>query len=130
MSSVAFAEAARSLGAATRRLGFDAPAFRSPPRRPGIGRTIRRRSDGSCIVSVRIADRPLAATIADMIDGIIVANTPVANTPVANTPARNTPPHAASIVELRDHLWAAASHLLAGEASDAGAIDLTHRLAA
>ncbi len=125
MSSVAFAEAARSLGAATRRLGFDAPAFRSPPRRPGIGRTIRRRSDGSCIVSVRIADRPLAATIADMIDGIIVANTPV-----ANTPARNTPPHAASIVELRDHLWAAASHLLAGEASDAGAIDLTHRLAA
>lgn len=102
MSSVAFAEAARCLGGTTRRMGFEAPTFRSPPRRPGVQRTIRRRPDGSCIVSVRIADRPLAATIADMIDGIVAANSPVQ-------------PSTTSVGELRDQLWAAASHLVAND---------------
>lgn len=117
MSSVAFAEAARCLAATARRSGFDAPAFRSPPRGAGKSRTIRRRPDGSCIVSVRIADRPLAATIADMIDGIIATNSQTVDD--------------VRLAQLRDLLWAASSHLLGSHADDSSPVtSLTDRLAA
>ncbi len=99
MSSVEFAQAARSLGAATRAAGFDVPAFRSPPRQPGLNRSLRRRPDGSCIISVRIADRPLAATIADMIDGVVAANDL----------------QGSEAARLRDDLWAVTTHLLGSE---------------
>ncbi len=131
MSSVAFAEAARCLGATARRAGFDAPTFRSPPRRPGVQRSIRRRADGSCIVSVQIADRPLAATIADMIDGIIAANT--GPTRSGSGSAKGTA-HV-RLAELRDELWAGASHLLAADVAESATprtsdLSIPQRLAA
>ncbi len=127
MSSIAFAEAARCLGATARRAGFDAPTFRSPPRRPGVKRTIRRRADGSCIVSVCISDRPLAATIADMIDGIVAANASVDHARSSGAASARSE----QLVVLRDELWAAASHLLAASVADDEPIEtLSHRMAA
>ena len=72
-STVDFADAARTLGRAARRLGLDAPSFRCPPRLLGADRTIRRRPSGS-VVSVRVRGRPRAAVFADMVEGVVTAN--------------------------------------------------------
>jgi len=68
-----FAEAARRLGAAARAAGLVVPAFRTPPRRPGDARTIRR-LPGGAVVSVRVRARPASEVVADMIDGVVAAN--------------------------------------------------------
>jgi hypothetical protein len=73
-TSLRFAEAARRLTDVARRRGLEAPAFRSPPRSPGLSRTIRRRADGSATVAVALRDRPWPAVLADLIDGVVVAN--------------------------------------------------------
>ncbi len=72
-STVEFAAAARTLTREARRHGLIGPSFRCPPRLVGVDRTIRRRGDGA-IVSVRLRGRPFAAVLADMIEGVIVAN--------------------------------------------------------
>ncbi len=72
-STVDFAQAARVLARAARRLGLDAPGFRSPPRVVGADRTVRRRRDGA-VVAVRLAGRPRVAVLADMIEGVVAAN--------------------------------------------------------
>ena len=72
-TSVHFARTARSLGDAARARGLDPPTFRSPPRVPGVTRTIRRSSKG-VVVSVVLRDRPWPAVAADMVDGVIAAN--------------------------------------------------------
>ncbi len=72
-TSIRFAGAARELSRASRLCGLTAPAFTSPPRLAGYSRTIRRRPNG-VTVSIALRDRPWAAVLADMIDGIIVAN--------------------------------------------------------
>jgi hypothetical protein len=69
-----FAAAARRLAVECRRLGVVAPAFRSPPRLGGVARSIRRRADGSAVVAVVLRGRPWAAILADLIDGVVVAN--------------------------------------------------------
>ena len=56
-----------------RRRGLSAPSFRSPPRLVGVDRSIRRRGEAS-IVSVRVRDRPVVAVLADLIEGVVVAN--------------------------------------------------------
>lgn len=68
-----FAAAARVLAAEARRLGHDAPAFRSPPRLLGAQRTIRR-APGGTVVSVAVRGRPFAAVLADMVEGVVRAN--------------------------------------------------------
>lgn len=74
MSTTAdFAAAARSLASEARRHGLVGPSYRCPPRLVGVDRTIRRRADGA-IVSVRVRGRPWAAVLADMIEGVVVAN--------------------------------------------------------
>jgi hypothetical protein len=88
-SAVDFASAARTLTREARRRGLIGPSFRCPPRLVGVDRTIRRRGDGA-IVSVRLRGRPWVAALADMIEGVIVAN-------------RLVPPHAD---RLRSELWA------------------------
>ena len=87
-STVDFAHAARTLSRAARSLGLDAPSFRCPPRLVGIERSIRRRPRGG-VVSIRVKNRPLAAVLADMIEGVVVAN-------------RLAPPHADGV---RTDLW-------------------------
>ena len=73
-SAVHFAAVARTLGAATRARGLVVPAFRSPPRRPGASRTLRRWPDGGATVSVEVGRRPREAVVADMVEGIVVVN--------------------------------------------------------
>ena len=88
-STVDFASAARTLTREARRRGLIGPSFRCPPRLVGVDRTLRRRGDGA-IVSVRLRGRPWVAVLADMIEGVVVAN-------------RLTPPRSD---RLRADLWA------------------------
>lgn len=69
-----FAADARTLGEAARGRGLVVPAFRSPPRRPGASRTLRRWPGGGATVSVEVAGRPREAVVADLVEGIVVAN--------------------------------------------------------
>lgn len=89
--SLIFASAVRSLAAAARARGLSVPAFRTPPRLPGAERTLRRRSDGSTTIAVVVRGRPQQAVIADLIEGIVVANRL----------------EGAEATRVRTHLWAA-----------------------
>lgn len=71
--TVEFSQAARTLTRAARRTGLVAPSFRSPPGIIGSSRTIRRRGGGA-VVAIRLRGRPMVAVLADMIEGVIVAN--------------------------------------------------------
>ena len=71
---LAFAEAARQLGMAVRGQGLVMPSFRSPPREVGRRRTVARHGDGSVTVSVMVRNRVWEAVLADMIEGVVVAN--------------------------------------------------------
>ncbi|MDP6480524.1 MAG: hypothetical protein QF522_01475 [Acidimicrobiales bacterium] len=72
-TTLRFAEAARSLGMAARLRGLQVPTFRSPPGITDVQRSIRRRGQSST-VAVVLKGRPWAAVVADMIEGILVAN--------------------------------------------------------
>jgi hypothetical protein len=72
--SLRFAAAVRTLGIEARRFGLRMPAFRSPPRLEGVARSVRRRADGNATIAVVVRGRPWAAVLADMVDGIVVAN--------------------------------------------------------
>jgi hypothetical protein len=73
-TSLNFSSAARALGQQARRRGYNVPGFRSPPRLPDADRTVRRRPDGAVSVSVRFRGRPWQAVLADMVEGVVVAN--------------------------------------------------------
>ena len=72
-TTVEFASTARTLTREARRRGLVGPSFRCPPRLVGVDRSIRRRPDGA-VVSIRLKGRPRGAVIADMIEGVVVAN--------------------------------------------------------
>lgn len=72
--SVRFAESVRVLSAAARRQGLVVPAFRSPPSRPDVDRSLRRRRAGACTVAVRLSGRPFAAVQTDLIESLVVVN--------------------------------------------------------
>ena len=72
-NALRFAHTAKALGRAARRLGLVAPAFRSPPARDRGTRSVRRSRDGAT-VSVAVRNRPWPAVMADMIEGVVVAN--------------------------------------------------------
>lgn len=71
-----FAEVARAISDATRRLGLVAPGFRSPSRVVGVDRTLRRFAgeEVAGVVAVNLRDRPMAAVLADMIEGVVALN--------------------------------------------------------
>lgn len=71
---LAFAEAARRLGLAVRGRELGMPSFRSPPRQVGHRRTLTRHLDGSVTVSVMVRNRSWSAVLADMVEGVVVAN--------------------------------------------------------
>jgi len=84
LNTAEFAVVARALAAESRRLGLVAPGFRCPPRIVGVDRTLRR-FDGdenaggvagivAGIVAVAVKGRPLAAVVADMIEGVVALN--------------------------------------------------------
>ena len=72
--SVRFSSVARVLAEAARAQGLRAPAFRSPPRLVGVGRSISRHGDGGATVSVALRGRPWAAVLADLVEGVVAAN--------------------------------------------------------
>jgi hypothetical protein len=94
---VEFSRAARVLSREARSRGLTVPGFRSPPRIVGVHRTLRRQPNG-VVVAVQLRDRPWFLVVADMIEGVIVAN-------------RLAPPAAD---RLRAELWAALSDELPG----------------
>jgi hypothetical protein len=69
-----FARLAQIMSEAVRSRGLVVPAFRSPPRTVGVTRSLQRRPDGSFAVSVSLRGRPWSAVVADMIEGVVVAN--------------------------------------------------------
>ncbi len=73
-ASVRFAAAVQTLAAEVRRQGLVMPGFRSPPRPPGLHRTIRHFPDGTAVVAVRLRGRPFVAVATDMVEGVVVAN--------------------------------------------------------
>jgi hypothetical protein len=73
LPALRFAEAARRLGAAARDAGLAVPAFRCPPRVADAKRTIRRYPGGT-VISVRLRGRPFSNAVADMVEGVLVAN--------------------------------------------------------
>ena len=72
--SLHFAAVVRTLGTAARSRGLAVPGFRSPPRRPGMERTLRRSPGGSVTVAVAVRGRPFQAVVADLIEGVVVVN--------------------------------------------------------
>jgi hypothetical protein len=72
-TSLRFAHVARSLADAARGQGLRAPTFRSPPRLPGVSRSIVRRGP-AVVVAVVLRDRPWPAVVADMVEGVVAAN--------------------------------------------------------
>jgi hypothetical protein len=68
-----FADGARAIGRAARTRGLTVPSFRTPPRLSGIDRSVRRTLTGS-VIAVRTRGRPWVAVAADMVEGVIVAN--------------------------------------------------------
>jgi hypothetical protein len=102
-----FAAAARTLAREARRRKLVGPSYRCPPRLVGVDRSIRRRRDG-VVVSVRLRGRPVVAVLADMIEGVVVAN-------------RLTPPQSD---RLRGELWAAVGYEQAVERGDVRSADV------
>jgi hypothetical protein len=73
LPALRFAETARRLGAAAHAARLEVPAFRCPPKVAGADRTIRR-YPGGAVVAVRLRGRPFEAALADMVEGVVVAN--------------------------------------------------------
>jgi hypothetical protein len=73
-STLMFTTAVRLLSRQARTLGLRMPGFRCPPRLGGVDRSLRWRAGGSATVAVRLRGRPVAAVLADMIDGVVVTN--------------------------------------------------------
>jgi len=74
VSALQFAVLARRLADEARRLGLVPPAFRSPPGLDGPRRAVRRHRGGRTTVVVRREGRRTADVAADMVDGVVVAN--------------------------------------------------------
>ena len=68
-----FWELARRVSAEALRLGLVAPGFRTPPQLAGAVRTVRR-APGGALVAVAWRDRPAAAVLADLVDGLVLVN--------------------------------------------------------
>lgn len=68
-----FWELARRVVSEAQRHGLVVPGFRTPPRLPGALRTVRRHPGGA-LVAVAWRDRPPAAVLADLVDGLVLVN--------------------------------------------------------
>ena len=73
-TSLRFSAVARTLATAARSRGLDAPGFRSPPRLSEAERPLQRTPGGGATVAVRLRGRPFVAVVADMVEGVVVAN--------------------------------------------------------
>jgi hypothetical protein len=69
-----FGESAQELARIARLRGLVVPAFRSPPRRDRLTRSIRWGHDGTATVAIRVVGRPVASIQRDLIEGLLEAN--------------------------------------------------------
>ena len=80
LTAVEFAALARAIASTVHQSGLAAPGFRCPTRIIGVDRTIRRLAGQDVagtvagIVAVNVRDRPLAAVVSDMIEGVVILN--------------------------------------------------------
>ena len=80
LTAVEFAALARAIASTVHQSGLAAPGFRCPTRIIGVDRTIRRLAGEDVagtvagIVAVNVKDRPRAAVVADMIEGVVILN--------------------------------------------------------
>ena len=72
-NAIDFAHAARTLTREAQRLGLIGPSFRCPPRIVGVDRSLRHHAGGA-VIAVKLSGRPWIAVLADMIEGVVVAN--------------------------------------------------------
>jgi hypothetical protein len=72
-NAIEFAQAARTLTTEAQRRGLVGPSYRCPPRIVGVDRSLRRHA-GGVTIAVKLRNRPWAAVLADMIEGVVVAN--------------------------------------------------------
>jgi len=72
-NAIEFAHAARVLTQEAQRRGLVGPSYRCPPKIVGVDRSLRRHARGA-VIAVALRGRPWAAVLADMIEGVIVAN--------------------------------------------------------
>ena len=73
--AVWFSAAARGVADEARRGGLPVvPGFRSPPRRPGVSRAIRRLPGLQAIVAIEVHGRDREEVLADLVEGVVVAN--------------------------------------------------------
>ncbi|MCU1394913.1 MAG: hypothetical protein JWM34_3341 [Ilumatobacteraceae bacterium] len=72
-TAIEFAHAARALTMEAQRRGLIGPSYRCPPRVVGVDRTLRRHAAGT-VIAVRLRGRAFVAVLADMIEGVVVAN--------------------------------------------------------
>ncbi len=110
-TTLAFTAAAQTLAHTARGLGLKAPGFRCPPGITGAHRSIRRRP-GSVSIAVQWRGRPWPAVLADLVEGVVVANELLGS----------------EADRCRDALWEALGEV--GDAGDAGdASGTDHRAA-
>jgi hypothetical protein len=72
-TAVDFSRAARVLSREARARRLVVPGFRCPPRVVGVHRTLRRQANG-VVIAVQVRGRPWFVVVADMIEGVVVAN--------------------------------------------------------
>jgi hypothetical protein len=73
--AVFFSAAARGVADEARRGGLPVvPGFRSPPRRPGVSRAIRRLPGLEAIVAIEVHGRSRDDVLVDLVEGVVVAN--------------------------------------------------------
>ncbi len=72
-ATLRFTAVVQIVAAEARQMGMTVPGFRSPPRLPGADRTIRR-VQGAPVVAVRVRGRAFADVVADVVEGVLVAN--------------------------------------------------------
>jgi hypothetical protein len=72
-NAIEFAQAARTLTNEAQHRGLVGPSYRCPPRIVGVDRSLRRHA-GGVVIAVKLRGRPWAAVLADMIEGVVVAN--------------------------------------------------------
>lgn len=73
-AAIDFARTAQALAVAARAAGLSVPVFCSPPRLPGVTRSIRRRPGGSAVVAVVLRGRDAHAIARDLVEGVCVTN--------------------------------------------------------
>jgi hypothetical protein len=102
-ASLRFSTAAKLLADQCRRDHLLIPGFRSPPRVDAVDRTIRRTPNGT-VVAVRLRGREHRDVLADMVEGVVVANDLVGE----------------AADRCREQLWAALAPVLADADGDGG----------